>query len=108
MKKNNLKKHKKESNILETKADKIIFGISVAAYAIVMLLEFKLTPMHSTISSSIAAFGVSAFLISKAIHIKKVRPPVFPKDKLKFLAMLFISLFLIISAVYWLLHEYIL
>lgn len=104
MKRNNLKKRKKESNILETKADKIIFGISAAAYAIVMVLEFKHTPMHSTISSSIAALGVSAFLISKAIHIKKVRPPVLPKDKLKLWAMIFISLFLIISAGYWLLY----
>ena len=107
MKKNKLKFHKEKSIILETKADKIIFAVSVSLYAIVMLIEFKLTPMHSTISSSIAALGISAFLISKAIHVKKARPPVLPKDKFKFWAMIFISIFLLVSGIYWVLKEYV-
>lgn len=107
MKKNKLKFHKEKSTILETKVDKIIFAVSVFLYAVVMLIEFKLTPMHSTISSSIAALGVSAFLISKAIHVKKVRPPILTKDKIKFCTMIIISAFLIISVAYWILKEYI-
>lgn len=109
MKRNRIKVKKgKENHILETKADKIIFSISVGLYALIMLIEFKLTPMHTTVSSSIAAFGISAFLISKAIHIKKVRPPIFPKDKIKLWAMLLISIILTLSAIYWLLSNYIL
>ena len=102
---NSLKEHK-ESKVLETKADKIIFTAAVAAYTIVMLLELKFTPHHNTISSSIAAFGVSAFLISKAIHIKKTRPPIFSKDKFKWFLMPAISVILIFSGIFWLLKEY--
>ncbi|MGN0614347.1 MAG: hypothetical protein ACI4JB_10680 [Porcipelethomonas sp.] len=104
---NKLREHKEESRILETKADKIIFGISVAVYAVVMLLEFHLTPHHNTISSSLAALGVSVFLISKMIHVWKARPPVDAKDKLKFYAMPVVAAILIASAVYWLLKEYV-
>ena len=43
---NSLKEHK-ESKIIQTKADKIIFTAAVAAYAIVMLLELKFTPHHN-------------------------------------------------------------
>ncbi len=102
---NSLKEHK-ESKILKTKADKIIFTAAVAAYTIVMLLELKFTPHHNTISSSIAAFGVSAFLISKAIHIKKTKQLIFTKDKLLWLLMPAISLILVISGIFWLVKEY--
>lgn len=104
---NSLKEHK-ESKVLETKADKIIFTAAIAAYTIVMLLELKFTPHHNIISSSIAAFGVSAFLISKAIHIKKTRQLIFPKDKFKWLLMPAISAVLIASGIFWLVREYLL
>lgn len=107
MKKSKLKFHKKKSTLLETKADKIIFSIFVSIYAIVMLIEFKLTPMQNTVSSSIAAFGVAVFLISKGIHIKRVRPPVLTKDKIKLWSIIIIAAFLIISGAYWLLIKYV-
>ena len=100
---NSLKEHK-ESKIIQTKADKIIFTAAVAAYAIVMLLE--LTPHHNTISSSIAAFGISAFLISKAIHKKKTTELILWKDRIKWLAMPAISAILIASGIFWLVKEY--
>ena len=102
---NSLKEHK-ESKIIQTKADKIIFTAAVAAYAIVMLLELKFTPHHKTISSSIAAFGIRAFLISKAIHKKKTTELVLWKDRIKWLAMLAISAILIASGIFWLVKEY--
>ena len=102
---NSLKEHK-ESKIIQTKADKIIFTAAVAAYAIVMLLELKFTPHHNTISSSIAAFGISAGLISKAIHKKKTTELVLWKDRIKWLAMLAISAILIASGIFWLVKEY--
>ena len=100
---NSLKEHK-ESKIIQTKADKIIFTAAVAAYAIVMLLKF--TPHHNTISSSIAAFGISAFLISKAIHKKKTTELILWKDRIKWLAMPAISAILIASGIFWLVKEY--
>lgn len=104
---NRIRREKKESHILETKADKIIFASAITVYAIVMLTEFKLTPNSNIISSAIAAFGVAAFLISKAIHVYRNRPPVLPGDWVKFLAMPVISLVLIVSGVYWLLSKYV-
>ena len=103
---NRIKRPKKESSILKTKADKIIFGIAISAYAIIMLLELKLTPMHNTISSSIAAFGISAFLISKTIQKLRTDPPVLPKEKLKFAAMPVIAAALTVSGVCWLILKY--
>lgn len=102
---NSLKEHK-ESKVLETKADKIIFTAAVAAYTIVMLLELKFTPHHNTISSSIAAFGVSTFLISKAVHKKKTTELILWKDRIKWLAMPAVSAVLIASGIFWLAKEY--
>ena len=78
--KNGLPEHK-ESRILQTKAEKIIFAVTIAMYAVIMISELKFTPHHNTISSSVAAFGVGAFLIARAVHIKKTRELIFAKDK---------------------------
>lgn len=102
---NSLKEHK-ESKILVTKADKIIFAAAAAVYTIAMLLELKFTPHNNTISSSIAAFGVSAFIISKAVHKKKTSELILWKDRVKWLAMPVVSAVLIASGIFWLVKEY--
>ena len=103
---NSLKEHK-ESKIIQTKADKIIFYRAVAALCYSNALELKFTPHHNTIiSSSIAAFGISAFLISKAIHKKKTTELILWKDRIKWLAMPAISAILIASGIFWLVKEY--
>lgn len=101
-------KPRHESHIIETKADKIIFVSAVAVYTIIMLLELKFTPHHNTISSSIAAFGVSAFLISKAIYKKKTQELILLKDRIKWLAMPVIAVILTAFGIYWLVSEYLL
>jgi NADH:ubiquinone oxidoreductase subunit H len=101
-------KTQKESRIIQTKADKIIFSVSVVVYTVLMFLELKFTPHHNTISSCAAAVGIGIFLISKAIHIKRTRELIFTKDRVLWLLMPVIAAALIIFAGYWLVSEYLL
>lgn len=104
--KNGLPEHT-ESRIIQTKAEKIIFAATVAIYAVIMILELKFTPRHNTISSAAAAFGVGAFLIARAVHIKKTRELIFAKDKFTWLLIIAASIVLIGSGAWWIVSEYI-
>lgn len=83
---NGLEPHK-ESKIVITMVDKIIFAVGATAYGIMLILEEKLNK-DNEISSSVAIVVAGTFLVLKVLQNRKTKKLIFLKDKLLFLFML--------------------